>query len=120
MKLIRKYANDLAFTRKHVIELNLLLMECFFPQRFTDSERKVLVEYLLLETVDLFSKESKEIIMKNCKLRNLKVINVYNQRIRNKGGFIVKEGVWILNPMLVLPKNISAYELQIKCNLTKK
>lgn len=116
--LIRRFpksGTDVFYNRKQIIEMNILLMQPFFPEPFTNKEIEILVAYNLCYKVDepLLTKANKEFVVEKTKLKNITTLNEYNKRLRNKYGLIVKKGLWTLNPILVIPEGTKELQLTV-------
>ena len=87
MILNRTYpATPITLNRKQLLEMNILLLQAFFPQEFTDKEREILLQYLLCldESLSIHDKEVKLRVTEKCKLKSTASLNVYNERLRDK------------------------------------
>jgi hypothetical protein len=123
MILNRTYpATPITLNRKQLLEMNILLLQAFFPQEFTDKEREILLQYLLCldESLSIHDKEVKLRVTEKCKLKSTASLNVYNERLRDKQAFIIKGKEWIVNPLLYVPKETTKYNLKVECHLEKQ
>jgi len=120
MKLTRKFPKEgisISYSRKQLLEMNILLMQAFFLENFTPKELEILLHFCNLyeEDKDLFSKHNKERIVELAKLKNTATLNEYIKRLRNKYGltYSVQKKAWIVNPVLFIPPEFDELELVI-------
>lgn len=116
--LVRRFpksGTDVFYNRKQMIEMNILLMQPFFPEPFTNKEIEILVAYNLCYKADeaLLTKQNKEFVVEKTKLKNITTLNEYNKRLRNKYGLIIKKGQWTLNPILIIPEGTKELQLTV-------
>lgn len=115
-KLIRTFPKvETSYSFKQLVELNVLIMQAFLPEALTNKEKDILVAYCLISTTpkDVFSKATKQAVILATGLKNFTTLNEYNKRLRNKMAFVFKDRIWQINPMFVVPNDISELELSI-------
>lgn len=109
-----------AYSYKQMLELNVLIMQAFLPEAFTNKERDILVLYCIhsKQPSDVFSKPVKRAVMRDAGLKNGVTLNEYNKRLRNKLGFIYNTTIkdWQINPMFMIPDNVDGLELSLIIN----
>lgn len=116
--LVRKFPKiEQTYSRRQMLEMNILLMQAFFPENFTDKEIEILLHYCSLheDGKPLLTKENKEEVARLAKLKSLATLNEYNKRLRNKYGltFNARTGLWGINPVLYVPKDYSEVQLVV-------
>jgi hypothetical protein len=120
MKLTRKFpkeGHNVSYSRKQLLQLNILLMQSFFLEDFTPKELEILTLYCNLYSKDepLLSKENKKKVVELAKLKNVATLNEYNKRLRSKYGLVYdpRSRDWTLNPVFYIPEECDELELQI-------
>ena len=115
-----KSGTEITYSRRQMLELNIMLMQVFFPEPFTQKEIEVLVAYCMVHIpgTNILSRPNKAEVVKRCNLKGATSLNEYNKRLRNKYGFIYSKGEWILNPVLYLPAE--AEEVTLIVNIKQR
>lgn len=105
-----------------MLEMNILLMQAFFPESFTEKEIEILLHYCSVyeDNKPLLTKENKEKVAELAKLKGIATLNEYNKRLRNKYGltFDSKTKQWTINPVLYVPSGYD--EVQLVVNLKQR
>jgi hypothetical protein len=109
-----------AYSYKQMLELNILIMQAFLPEAFTNKERDILVLYCMhsKSPKDVFSRATKQAVLKASGLKDGITLNEYNKRLRNKMGFIYSTAIkdWQINPMFMIPDYVDGLELSLIIN----
>lgn len=123
MKILKRKipkVNNTSYSLKQMIELNCIIMQAFLLEPLTNKEKDILVWYCYHYSSDktVFSKDTKEAVLKSSGLKNIVTLNEYNKRLRNKRAFIYVPSIrsWTINPIFLIPKDIDSLELTITIN----
>ena len=121
--LVRRFPKtEQLYSRRQMLEMNILLMQAFFPENFTEKEIEVLLHYCIIheEGTPLLTKENKEKVAKMAKLKGIATLNEYNKRLRNKYGLTYdsKTRLWGINPILYIPEKYD--EVQLVVNIKQR
>lgn len=122
MRIERKFPkNDITYSRKQMLEFNILIMQALFPEPFTEKERKILVELSLhLEPNEAITKPLKWRIMEATNVEEMNTLNTFIRNISLKQGIIrnpKERKEFIINPVLYLREDTT--ELNIIINLKR-
>lgn len=122
MQIERKFPkNDITYSRKQMLEFNILIMQALFPEPFTEKERKILVELCLhLGSNEPITKPLKWKIMEATNVEEMNTLNTFLRNIALKQGLIKhpkSKKEFIVNPVLYLHED--ATELSIIINLKR-
>lgn len=122
MQIKRRFPRtDITYSRKQMLEFNILIMQALFPEAFTEKERKILVE--LCQNLGPNEPITKTLKWKIMELTNVEEMNTLNTFLRN---IAMKQGLLyttkskrqlIINPVLYLAEDVT--ELNININLKR-
>ena len=122
MQIKRRFPRtDITYSRKQMLEFNILIMQALFPEAFTEKERKILVE--LCQNLGPGEAITKTLKWKIMELTNVEEMNTLNTFLRN---IAMKQGLLyttknkrqlIINPVLYLAEDVT--ELNININLKR-
>lgn len=122
MRIERKFPkNDVTYSRKQMLEFNILIMQALFPESFTEKERKILVELCLhLDPNEAITKALKWRIMEATNVEEMNTLNTFIRNITLKQGIIRNPKArkeFIVNPVLYVSED--ATEVNININLKR-
>ena len=91
MHIKRKFPNnqELSFSWKQAVELNIMLMDPFFNQQLTNREREIIYWAVLhTESGEAEGVELKQKILDSAKMSNMATLTEYFSKLRGKHCFI--------------------------------
>lgn len=109
-----KEGNDIRYTRKQMLEMNILIMQAFF-EPFTAQELNILLETAirLNDVNDYISIPLKYELMEVCKISEITSLNTKIREIEEKRGFIKDGKKYRLSPILFLKKDVTKVSITI-------
>ena len=122
MHIKRKFPNnqELSFSWKQAVELNIMLMDPFFNQQLTNREREIIYWAVLhTESGEAEGVELKQKILDSAKMSNMATLTEYFSKLRCKHCFIYnpKKRRWEINPIFRIPKDVTKFSLNIELNV---
>ena len=122
MHIKRKFPNnqELSFSWKQAVELNIMLMDPFFNQQLTNREREIIYWAVLhTENGEAEGVELKQKILDSAKMSNMATLTEYFSKLRGKHCFIYnpKKRRWEINPIFRIPKDVTKFSLNIELNV---
>lgn len=122
MQIKRRFPRtDITYSRKQMLEFNILIMQALFPEAFTEKERKILVELCQnLGPNEPITKTLKWRIMELTNVEEMNTLNTFLRNIAMKQGLLYttkNKRQLIINPVLYLAEDVT--ELNININLKR-
>jgi prophage tail gpP-like protein len=122
MQIKRRFPRtDITYSRKQMLEFNILIMQALFPEAFTEKERKILVELCQnLGPNEPITKTLKWRIMELTNVEEMNTLNTFLRNIAMKQGLLYttkSKRQLIINPVLYLAEDVT--ELNININLKR-
>jgi len=122
MQIKRRFPRtDITYSRKQMLEFNILIMQALFPEAFTEKERKILVELCQnLGPNEPITKTLKWRIMELTNVEEMNTLNTFLRNIAMKQGLLYttkSKRQLIINPVLYLDEDVT--EINININLKR-